>query len=145
MRGTDKRSTPDRASDPVPTSRAVTTGYPGIRSDKPKRVEFSNPRSARCFALDGRPIATCKVIAISDTQLELASDVPLPADFLLLLSPWPKPIYRSCRRTWVRGGIVAARHQRLATLPRLQCSPPEGIDTADVLHLVPHSGSSQAG
>lgn len=84
-----------------------TLGFPPLNRAEPKRVVFSTPVSAGCMSVDGLWSTDCLVLSVWDAGAQL--EVSLPghlAEFYLLFTSPPRPVFRQCRRISTRGRVI---------------------------------------
>jgi len=92
--------------------RPQTFGFPPLRTES-KRVTFSQPLYARCVALDESWSTDCQVLSVWNDGARLAARNPkdLTSFFLIFVSS-PKPVFRRCKRVWVRGNEIEVSYER---------------------------------
>jgi hypothetical protein len=73
-----------------------------------KRVEFDLPIPAKVMSIDGTWSCDALLIAISDTEgeIEARGKAAELAEFFLLLTSFGNPVFRRCKRKWVRGPLI---------------------------------------
>lgn len=103
--------------------RAHTFGFPPLRTE-PKRVTFSHPLEAQCIALDESWSTGCQVLSVWDGGARLATENPkdLTSFFLIFVSS-PKPVFRRCKRVWVRGNQLEVSYERQPPCFALERNP----------------------
>lgn len=77
--------------------------------EKPRHfVEFEHPIPAKIMSIDGTWGGDVQLINISDTEAEIEAlgKIADLAEFFLLLTGFGQPVYRRCRRKWVRGARI---------------------------------------
>src|ERR1700682_1624173 len=74
----------------------------------PRRVEFERPLGARVMSIDGTWCGDVFLIDISDTeaQIEATGQAAELAELFLVLTSFGSPVFRRCRRRWVRGARI---------------------------------------
>lgn len=89
-----------------------TIGFPALRTE-PKRVKFDPPLSAKCTSIDGVWSDNCLVVAVWDSGARLqVTWIDELDEFFLLFTSSVKPVYRRCKRVWIRGGEIEVEYQR---------------------------------
>lgn len=103
--------------------RPHTFGFPPLRTES-KRVTFSQPFYARCVALDESWSTDCQVLSVWNDGARLAAMNPkdLTSFFLIFVSS-PKPVFRRCKRVWLRGNQFEVSYQRLKPSFALERNP----------------------
>ena len=73
-----------------------------------RRVEFDRPLGVRVMSIDGTWCGDGFLIDISDTeaQIEATGQAAELAEFFLILTSFGNPVFRRCRRRWVRGARI---------------------------------------
>lgn len=105
--------------------RARTFGFPALRTES-KRVTFTPPLYARCVALDGSWSTDCRVLIVSNDGARLLVRNPEGLNmFLLFFVSSPKPVFRRCRRIWVRRNELEVSYERLQPSFALERNPPD--------------------
>jgi hypothetical protein len=109
-------------SDPA-KGRPQTLGFPALRA-KPKRVTFTDPLDARCVALDESWSTDCQVLSVWDGGARLLVRDPQDLTrFFLIFASGPKPVFRRCRRVWVRGNKLEVNYERQQPCFALERNP----------------------
>jgi hypothetical protein len=73
-----------------------------------RRVEFDRPLEVRVRSIDGTWCGDGFLIDISDTeaQIEATGQAAELAEFFLVLTSFGSPVFRRCKRRWVRGARI---------------------------------------
>ena len=81
--------------------------------DEP-HVKFDPPLDIRVMTIDGTRCGEGRLIEISESeaQIELTGDVAEQSEFFLMLSRFGNPVFRRCRRKWVRGTQMGVSFDR---------------------------------
>jgi hypothetical protein len=69
------------------------------------RVKFERPLDITVMAIDGTRCGEGRLNEISDSeaQIELTGHMAELGEFFLMLTGFGNPVFRRCRRRWVRG------------------------------------------
>ena len=101
--------------EPVCTKRPIryrTLGFPALRTES-RRVTFTQPLAARCVALDETWSTDCQVLSVWTNGARLLAGNPKDlARFLLFFASGPMPVFRRCKRVWVRGNELEVSYER---------------------------------
>src|ERR1700688_989674 len=81
--------------------------------DEP-RVKFERPLDITVMTIDGTRSGEGRLNEISDSeaQLELTGHMAELGEFFLMLTGFGNPVFRRCRRRWVRGTQVGVSFDR---------------------------------
>jgi hypothetical protein len=77
-------------------------------------VKFERPLDITVMTIDGTRCGEGHLVEISDSeaQIELTGDVAEQSEFFLMLTGFGNPVFRRCRRKWVRGTQVGVSFDR---------------------------------
>lgn len=90
-----------------------TLGFPSLNLAKPKRVAFSTPLHARCTAVDGLWVTSCRVLSVWDIGAQIEASFPDEfTQFYLSFTPPPRLVSRLCKRVGTRGSLVEVLYLR---------------------------------
>jgi hypothetical protein len=81
--------------------------------DEP-RVKFERPLDITVMTIDGTRCGEGRLNEISDSeaQIELTGHMAELGEFFLMLTGFGNPVFRRCRRRWVRGTQVGVSFDR---------------------------------
>jgi hypothetical protein len=81
--------------------------------DEP-RVKFERPLDITVMTIDGTRSGEGRLNEISDSeaQIELTGHMAELGEFFLMLTGFGNPVFRRCRRRWVRGTQVGVSFDR---------------------------------
>jgi hypothetical protein len=81
--------------------------------DEP-RVKFERPLDITVMTIDGTRSGEGRLNEISDSeaQIELRGHMAELGEFFLMLTGFGNPVFRRCRRRWVRGTQVGVSFDR---------------------------------
>jgi hypothetical protein len=82
--------------------------------DHEPRVKFERPLDITVMTIDGTRRGEGRLNEISDSeaQIELTGDLAEQSEFFLMLTGFGNPVFRRCRRKWVRGTQIAVSFDR---------------------------------
>ena len=82
-------------------------------TDEP-HVKFDQPLDIKVMTIDGTRCGEGRLIEISDSeaQIELTGHAAELNEFFLLLTGFGNPVFRRCRRKWVRGTQMGVSFDR---------------------------------
>ena len=77
-------------------------------------VKFEQPLDIRVMTIDGTRCGEGRLNEISDSeaQLELTGHMAELGEFFLMLTGFGNPVFRRCRRRWVRGTEMGVSFDR---------------------------------
>jgi hypothetical protein len=81
--------------------------------DEP-RVKFERPLDITVMTIDGTRSGEGRLNEISDSeaQIELTGHMAELGEFFLMLTGFGNPVFRRCRRRWVRGTQIGVSFDR---------------------------------
>jgi hypothetical protein len=84
---------------------AVASESPNAHRKDAPHVNFERPLEVRVMTIDGTWCGECLLIDISDTEahIEVVGHSAELSEFFLLLTRFGNPVFRRCKREWVRG------------------------------------------
>jgi hypothetical protein len=85
-----------------------------IKESDRAHVRFELPLDIRLMSIDGTWCTDGFLNAISEAEaeIELSAHTVDQAEFFLLLTGFGKPVFRYCRREWVRGAQIGVSFTR---------------------------------
>lgn len=108
----DEKGAPARAGQQLAgaSGRRGETLILGRRRGPSRQVEFAPPLQARFVAVDSSISGDCQVEEVSDdgARLQRNGFGPMPPEFFLMFTTWPKPVFRRCRTNAISGTEVTA-------------------------------------
>jgi len=83
-------------------------------NDDEPRVKFERPLDITVMTIDGTRSGEGRLNEISDSeaQIELTGHMAELGEFFLMLTGFGNPVFRRCRRRWVRGTQVGVSFDR---------------------------------
>ena len=77
-------------------------------------MEFEDPVAVRIMAIDGTWCVDCQLIDVSETEarIRLISQPAKDIRFFLLLTKFGGPVFRMCKRKWVKGTLMGVSFQK---------------------------------
>jgi hypothetical protein len=78
-------------------------------------VRFERPLPVRIMAIDGTWCVNSRLIEITDNgaQVEMTGHAVELTEFFLMLTTFGNPVFRRCRREWVRGAQVGVSFKKI--------------------------------
>jgi len=78
-------------------------------------VRFERPLPVRIMAIDGTWCVDSRLIEIADSgaQVELTGQAIELTEFFLMLTTFGNPVFRRCKREWVRGARVGVSFKKI--------------------------------
>ena len=75
-------------------------------------VAFDPPLEARYMSIDGTACGDCFVLNMGEDSGLIEHIPPTFDEFFLIFSSMPRPVFRRCKRAWIRGTRMAVEYQR---------------------------------
>ena len=77
-------------------------------------VRFERPLPVRIMAIDGTWCVDSRLIDITDSgaQVEMKGHAVELTEFFLMLTAFGNPVFRRCKREWVRGARVGVSFKK---------------------------------
>ena len=78
-------------------------------------VRFERPLPVRMMAIDGTRCVDSRLIDITDSgaQVEMKGRAVELTEFFLMLTTFGNPVFRRCKREWVRGARVGVSFKKI--------------------------------
>lgn len=77
-----------------------------------RRVPFNPPLEARYMSVDGCFAGNCLVLNTGEYGALLENTPPTLDEFFLIFTSAARPVFRRCKRAWVRGSKMDVDYQR---------------------------------